>query len=729
MIDDKLLWNLMTYLKDGTYDNSEIDYVIRLVADNEKQVSINFFKNTLDQVCFEKDDYLRLREMMIDWYASLRTIITIQKNAHDVFSQTNFQLDELFKSFGYNPAIDIIPLSSKASFFLDLVNFYKVKGTPNTIANVLEYYGFSDININEYWLLKNNLNQLVFRSEKAIASSNYDELIENDHDITYSDMTSDDPHWYYTQTQIENLCVTNLIKLPSKSPYFSLTSNFYINRISAAMALMSKVVRDEYERYSNNLPLYKNLLIKNSGIFASLLEVYVATVYSFIKIYGAGNVHSNSLLNLFSYNLPLEYDISTYNDNIPIPINLDIIHKSYLDEILVPPISRLDQKTRIEYLKTIWEYPTTLHFLQNEIDAENILSVLSPEIKEYCDLKISISEENSLLYSLISTLDNWIKIYISTDVPSIIIFILGFNYDTEINKIIDFFKPYRARLAFIDEIYVFKDRLHESIVEEDLMCQNIYENIFEFPTPYINGSSNFDEGRLFDCGIADDKLFTFIKTSYFEKLRSTDNFDEGNNFDSHYIFDSYSLFFVENINEIVNVSDSFNFIDTFYYHELRNFDEGGSFDHDIVKDNLNISVKFYYTEFMRCDGILDTPNNNFDSFNIYENININFYQIIKTHIILNETLNKNETYYFYDYPNCNIIEYENYNFDENFNFDNMICDDKTKIIIKNYISDDIKLNQSFGEDYNNISELVNFIDNNKINDSITFSDNCVITII
>jgi hypothetical protein len=505
----------------------------------------------------------------------------------------------------------------------------------------------------------------------------------------------------------------------------------------------------------------------------------------------------------------LEYDISTYNDNIPIPINLDIIHKSYLDEILEPPISRLDQKTRIEYLKTIWEYPTTLYFLQNEIDAENILSVLSPEIKEYCDLKISISEENDLIYSLISTLNDWIKIYISTDVPSIIIFILGFSYDNEINKIIDFFKPYRARLAFIDEIYVFKDRLHESIVTEDLLYQNIYENIFEFPTPYTNGSTNFDEGRLFDCGIVDDKFFTFIKSSYFEKLRTTDNFDEGNNFDSHYIFDNYSLFFIENIkeitsisdsinfidtfyyhelydfdegslfdcgivkdivttsintyyfeklrttdnfdeennfdshyifdsyslsfientNEIINVSDSINFIDTFYYHELYDFDEGSLFDKGITDDKLNISIKFYYTEFMRCDGILDTPNNNFDSFNIYENININFYQIIKTNIILNESLNKNEIHYFYDYPNCKITEYENYNFDENYNFENMICDDETKIIIKNYISDDIKLNQSFGEDYNSISELVNFIHNNKINDSIAFSDNCVITII
>ncbi len=541
-------------------------------------------------------------------------------------------------------------------------------------------------------------------------------------------MTTDDPHWYYTESQIENLCLTNSIKLPSKSPYFSLTSNFYINRITSAMALMSKVVRDEYERYSISLPLYKNLLIKNCGIFSSLLDVYIATVYSFIKIYGPGNVHSNSLLNLFSYNLPLEYD-STNSENIPVPINLDIIHKSYIDEILVPPVSRIDQKTRIEYLKTIWEYQTTLYFLQNENDAENILTLLSPEIKEYCDLKISLSEENNLVYSLISTLNDWIKIYISTDVPSIIIFILGFSYDNEINKIIDFFKPYRARLAFIDEIYVFKDRLHESIVSEDSLYQNIYENIFEFPTPYTNGTGNFDEGRLFDCGIADDKFFTFIRTSYIEELRTTDNFDEGNNFDSHYIFDNYSIFFKENISEIINITDSINFIETFYYHELRNFDDGSLFDHSIADDNLNISIKFYYTEFLRCDGILDNTNNNFDSFNIYENVSINFYEIIKTNIILNETLNKNEIYYFYEHPNCKIIESENYNFDEHYNFDDMICDDNLNVTIINYINDDIKLNQAFEEDYDNISELVNINYNDKINDSIIFSDNCVITII
>ena len=626
MITTDNFWKLVQYLKDGTYSNNTPESTLRLVADSEKQVTTNFFKNTLDQTSFNKDDYLKLRDFFIDWYASLRTIITIQKNASDAFSLTNFQINELFKSFGYTPSIDIIPLNAKSSFFLDLVNFYKVKGTPNTIANVLEYYGFSDTNINEYWLLKNGNDQLVFRPENIITSSTYDPLIISKHDVHYDVMVNNDPHWYYTYQQIYDTIDTNLIRLPSKSPYFSLTTNFYLNRLSSALAILSKVIRDEYVRFITGQPLLQNLLIKNLGVLTSILEVYIATCYSFTKIFGHSDILSSQFLNLFSYNLDIPY-LNSLTGEPPSPTGLADIQKTYLDEILKRPVTRDEQKSRIIALDEIWSYPTESHYLQGVDDTGTLLQLLNPDLKSLCDLKIDINDQKTLMYSLVSTLDHWIRTNIATDTPSIVISLLGFGYEDEIKQIIEFFKPYRARLAFIDEIYVIKDPLHESVVVEETQQTIIYEYKFEHPTPYCLERVGLDLNCLFDVGISDDLLYQMtITQSTSDFLRTTDGMDDGGLVDSHYIYDLVFENYSDKFYETLNIIDKH--VDSVYQiqHEHSDLDSGTLFDVGITNDKVVFIIQQNSLEFLRTENELD-KGGLFDNHYIYD---FTFEKIIET---------------------------------------------------------------------------------------------------
>jgi len=202
---------ILQFIKDGTYDE-KLDAIWRTLAQSEQQVSLQFFQNTIDQTAFATDDYKRLRKFLIDWYAAFRTISKQQQGANDAFSLPDNHLSEMMRSFGYTVGLDIVPLENKANFFLDLVNFYKKKGTVETVIDILDYYGFTDADIVEYWLVKNSSGDLVFRPQ-TVRKSSVSSTVLLLNDFQYDAMTATDPHWMYTESQIENLITTNKINL------------------------------------------------------------------------------------------------------------------------------------------------------------------------------------------------------------------------------------------------------------------------------------------------------------------------------------------------------------------------------------------------------------------------------------------------------------------------------------------------------------------------------------
>jgi hypothetical protein len=346
--------------------------------------------------------------------------------------------------------------------FLDLVNLYKKKGTPEALADILDYYGFTDADLVEYWLQKNNSGDLIFKGhlvrKSAIGSTT---LI--DEDVGFNTMTQDDPHWMLTESQINNLITQNKINLPTKTSYFSLSSVFLIYKLEAAMAILSRIVQDQYERkIVNGLELPQDIQIKGEvGYIVSLLEVYTATIYTFERMFG---VNPTNDLNFLYYNGTIDYTL--YDP--PSPGNLDTIAVEYESLVLTPPASRADRTLKLDTFVNNWTRPVSTNIFNTGSGvAESILSSINPTLKDECDSWFIQGNESYLVTYLIGTLDNWIRTKINSQTPSMVVTILGFGFREEVNKIIKFFKPYRARLAFLDTSYSLRNPLTESIRIED----------------------------------------------------------------------------------------------------------------------------------------------------------------------------------------------------------------------------------------------------------------------
>ncbi len=486
-LDD--LWRLIEFLKDGTLD-PKLSSLTRTLAASEKQVATNLFENTLDQSVFATDDYIRLRDFFIDWYAAHRTITSTQRSASDVYTLPDEHVSELFRSFGFDIGLSLVPLQSKANFFLDLVNFYKKKGTPETLADVLDYYGFSDTNIIEYWLMKDDSGDLIFRGI-PIRKASTGATVVNVDDVGYNYITEDDPHWMTTLSQCNSLIDSNVINIPSKSPYFSLNSIFYFDKLLAALPIFQRVVQDQYERYQAGLSISQNITIKNLGEVVSLLELYISVLYVFERMYGTGG--PTFFRRYLCYDETMDY----FGDP-PEAQNLPDLSQQFSDLISETPPSRAERDSRLTTYFDEWTRPlfgsngilfkdydikwdSPPYITNSGLLTDLLLNEINPHLKEIYDSWFAANDEFFLLSYLVGTIDNWIRYNIDSKTPSLVITMLGLAFRDEIKELINFFTPYRARIAFIDTAYSIKNPLHDSVLFDeivyDVIIQEIYEDI------------------------------------------------------------------------------------------------------------------------------------------------------------------------------------------------------------------------------------------------------------
>lgn len=464
-IDD--LWRIMKYLKDGTTDPN-LSELTTTLATSEKEITNTYFDQIIDQPTFTSNDYRMLRQMIIDWYASHKTIATTQKNVSDVHQLPNDHLSELFKSFGFPIGLDLVPLTSKANFFLDLLNFYKKKGTPETLVDVLDYYGFSDTDLIEYWLQKDAYGNLIFRGESVRLAATGSTLLL-DSDVSYEKITSTDPHWFQTKDQILEMVGNKKVNLPSKTPYFSLSSIFSLYTINISLSILFRVVEDQHERYILGLELPENVLVKNLGLILPILHVYVGTIYAYERMFGPGVETNYDQYNC--YNGPLTYS----TDDPPIPQNLSDITTEY-ETLISTPTSRSDRDAKLIQLIDDWSRPLSSTFLNSINAAAPLLENLNPDFKDVIDSWFDTDNQSYLITYLIGTLDNWIRLNIDSKSPSLVITMLGIGFRDELANIINFFKPYRARLAFMDTAFSIKNPLTESVLLDDWLKTQIEQS-------------------------------------------------------------------------------------------------------------------------------------------------------------------------------------------------------------------------------------------------------------
>jgi len=487
-------WKIFTAVSGGTTDLTD---VTKALAQSSQATVDKYFSNVIDQIPFNTNDYVRLRSFFRDLYATHRTISTLGTKITDPHSLSNDHLDELFRSFGYNYSpqlkdIDNNPLDSKIRFFLDLVNLYKIKGTPQSVLEVLQYYGVTELDIFEFWLQVDTDNSLVFRGDPVTGTTVSASQIE----FPYTFLTEGDPHWLQTQQQILQLNQTNKINLPSKSPYIGVQP---ITQPGAESAILCRTIIDQYESWlsSGTLPT-QNAEITLLGVNSSLLELYLGIVYTYNKEYISGVDTTGNIICYDGTNTDPADILTEYNSLTS-----------------TPPTSREDQRESLAEYYNLFTIAQSSYFLQTRNDAGTILDSVNSSLKTSLD---SLSDTNVVvLNSLLKDLANWVRTNIGFGFINLGFILSGMQalFD-ELKPVIDFFKPYRARLVVLEAIQ-FKQRLFGSIVVEDsLEPIDTEDKFYDFVTgnsipctldstaPLYYARETYDCGSYFDIGVATD---------------------------------------------------------------------------------------------------------------------------------------------------------------------------------------------------------------------------------
>lgn len=456
---------LLKYFKDN--DQQDIDKNLIVLAEDTKAKTTTLFNENIDLPAFSSDDYKRLKEFLISWYSSLKTLTSVQKLASDVRSLPEEHLNTLITSFGYDIQLDKLPKQNKADFFYDLVNLYKIKGTPEAIERVLSYFGIPDIDLVEYWLEYDENGKLVFRPEKINKTVIGQSTIESQ-DVKFSSITSIDPHWFLTENQVNQLFLNNKIAFPSKSPYFGIqpVSELSGSLINSVMSILVRMIQDQYQYYISGSELTENISTLNSAV--SLLNLYLGVIYVFNYLYPKTKDSSDSLILCYNGSMSLS--------------NQEII------DLYEDITSRGNSKTRDEikvnqelYVNNFTRLKST-SFLTSLNSAGNILQSSDPDLKYIIDSQLESNNAEYVLQVLLQDLSSWIINNISSSTPSLLNTVLGFSSTEYIREIVNFFKPYRSRLILIDNIYKINNPLHDSVIEDDLMYEEHVDKTIDFDT-------------------------------------------------------------------------------------------------------------------------------------------------------------------------------------------------------------------------------------------------------
>lgn len=488
-------WKLLQIVQGGTAD--EVTEAVIALAKNEATSAERLFSTVVDQAAFSTPDYYGLRNFIRDLYATHRTLTTYQTTISDVHKMPNDQLDELFRSFGYPystslryPTGNESP-SIKINFFLDLVNLYKRKGTPQSLLDVLNYYGINKVDLYELSLLWDDRtygssDDVLFKTNKIAGTSEDKSNLYFDFDF----ITQDDPHWLQTKDQIKNLHSINKINFPSQSPYFAIKPVYDEKTIDAETGIISAQVRKQYNDWviagskpeDTDPTLPQTALLTITGDQCSFLTNYLACVYTFNKLWTVGSPATRYVCydgtNTTVQSVLEEFD-AIANVRIDTHAQWKELYEKYLD---------------------VFTLPISENFLQDHLDARDVLAILNPTVKNNLDtLAISLEE---VLGSLLVDLGEWIRSYMSFGFTNISYILFGIDsMFSNLRKVIEFFKPYRARLVPLEYLQ-FTSRLFNSVVVEDQFNFDVDVQVHDYltgdSTPCCNGEIECFSSQLTD---------------------------------------------------------------------------------------------------------------------------------------------------------------------------------------------------------------------------------------
>jgi len=449
-------WAILEFLKSGATESTELDRSVFSAALSEKSKTQSYFSTVLDQQSFSTQDYLRLKNFFVDWYSTFKTILASQKTASDPHSLPAKHIEELFRSFGYTQSLEELSSAAKVNFFLDLVNLYKIKGTPLCISRVLSYFGLKQVELVEYWLQKNESGNLVFRAELAVPTVVPISL--GSYDISFHDAVAGDPHWLLTESQIETLVATNKINLPSKSPYFGIRAYYGVGDLSKIIACLERRIQDDYLKWKNTGTKVTEIYLKLIKTNVSLMELYLSCCYLLINAFGApkGTIGNPFLC----YNGPETSDWAE-------------VFELY-DSYIVRPSSRQERKEKYEEWTALFTRPVSENFLKYAIDPGEKLQEINSSLKEELDSWVASGTAETLLAYFLNELSSWLESNIYAETSNLSLYTVGSGSLSNLYKVLNFFKPYRARMQFSYILHT-DNPLLDSLIQEDVVEERYSE--------------------------------------------------------------------------------------------------------------------------------------------------------------------------------------------------------------------------------------------------------------
>ena len=482
-----LFFKLMTYLRTG--DISDLDEKILAIVNSEKQIAERHFTKVVDLPAYRGYDYESVREFLINWYASIRTIAAIHRNISDAYSLDYESLSEYCRSLGFLFP-DYIPKRNRATFLLELVNLYKIKGSPQGLLKLVQFLDYLDFKVLEYWLVADQQDYDLFYDldffydieppkHLLFIGKQVGRILEDvPLQISYSyDQFREklaDGHWYYTRAEIGELDKQLKLNLPSLTPYFGLFNDQYVTRRwLPTYAILSRLIKQQWNDWVNHGINERTILFEPYGHYISWIELVLGLWWTFYVYYGYIDINTN------------EPDPAKFATLVPDPLKRHICYCLNLAEELDKAQFRSDYErlfnsipsTREELYNLLAERqdkftaPNNWTLFPDPRDIRTNLVTLNNDFFEFLYREIVTGGDiRHLLNQMWEELDNILgalDLALST-------FSNNFIFEGQIvYAVVNFFKPIHARLANLAFVMNLTDPIGDAVRIADTLPTSI----------------------------------------------------------------------------------------------------------------------------------------------------------------------------------------------------------------------------------------------------------------
>jgi len=630
----ELFFNIIKYYI--TNDESLLSDKVRSIANEQLHIASQFFAKFVQLPSFTGYDSDNLFDFVLHWYAAARTVITLHKNTSDPYTLDDESINEYIKSMGFIYP-EYIPANNKPTFLLELANLYKIKGSPQALVKLLQFLNYTDLRLLEYWLV----------SDETVSTLTYDMDFEYDDSVlpkqllfvgkqvermltdqplevryTYDQFKEKikDAHWFLNEYQIQHLNANLKLSLPSLTPFFGLFNCQYITKWFETYAIISRLVKQEYQDYIDNGVVYRIHLLRDFGNI-SLLECMLALWWSFYVQFGYIDPVTNEVNSeKFATLIPDEQKAHLcYVVDIANQLNTDTFTDDFNSVFKAKPKTRSELRAKLQEYKDKFLHKWNYSILPNPQDIRTLLETINPDLfnwlysKHTDNLKHTINELWGVLDYITGALDLALSVF-----SNILVF-----EGTKIYNVINFFKPIYARLinvAYLLEISTTFD----TIVTDD----NVHMNIYQYAITQFERHRDliYDSTDIYDA--LQYLIFTdtheYIHQSFNEYVSAEyDNYDESGKFDTrHTIITMLTMRPYLYVNVNILLTDKFytlikQYIPDGLATELVNFDENGYFDHSRAL-SINDTVNSKITTVLNDSGFIAMHGVDFDKNGIFD---------------------------------------------------------------------------------------------------------------